>query len=474
MKNNTIHDQAIRRNIRKVALFSMGLLITLLGYVTYLQVIESNNLTFNPLNRRTAEASLKVERGQITDSHGKIVALSKLTAQKEYRREYPYDVLFAHVVGYDSPKYGKTGIESIYDGYLSGQINPERRLGAISQLFKSTAGNNVTLTIDARLQQVAYQALGTNRGAIVALSPKTGAILAMVSRPGFDPDSLEADWNNISQSASSPLLNRATQGLYPPGSIIKVLVAEAALAEQTANSKREFNCTGSLKIGPDYVLPESGNRAHGKLNLEEALAVSCNVTFGQLALDLGRTKMAKSFERYGFSQPLRGDILESPSKLPDFSRLGDGDLAQSGIGQGSLLVTPLRMAMLASTFANRGIMMKPYLVQKITAPDGTVISETSPEKWLSPVDAKLANQVAHMMVTVVKEGTGSGAAIRGVEVAGKTGTAENPHGSPHAWFIGFAPADNPQIAIAVIVENAGSGGSIAAPAARQVLVQALR
>ncbi|SMC55960.1 peptidoglycan D,D-transpeptidase FtsI family protein [Sporomusa malonica] len=473
MKNNTIHDQSLRQNIRKAALFCIGLLVILLGYVTYLQVVESNNLAFNPLNRRMADASRRIERGQITDSQGKVLALSKLTAQKEYSREYPYAALFAHVIGYDSPKYGKAGIENIYDGFLSGQINPERHLGAISQLFKSGAGNNVMLTIDARLQQAAYQALGANRGAIVALSPKTGAILAMASRPSFDPDSLEADWNTISLAASSPLLNRAAQGLYPPGSIIKVLVAETALAEQAATNKREFNCTGTLKIGPDYVLPESGKRAHGKVNLEEALAVSCNITFGQLALDLGRTKMAKAFDRYGFTQPLGGDILESTGKLPDFSRLGDGDLAQTGIGQGSLLVTPLRMAMLAATFANKGIMMKPYLVQKITAPDGTVIREASPEKWLSPVDAKLAGQVAQMMVTVVKKGTGSGAAIRGVEVAGKTGTAENPHGSPHAWFIGFAPADNPQVAVAVILENAGSGGSIAAPVARQILAQAL-
>lgn len=474
MKNKMNQDQPIRRHIYKVALFSIGLLVLLLGYITYLQVIESNSLAFNPLNRRTAEAARKVERGLITDSQGKVIAISKQTAQQDYRREYPGGALFAHVVGYDSLKYGKTGIESAYDGYLSGQIAPERRLGAISQLFKAGAGDNITLTLDARLQQAAYQALGDNRGAIVAIAPRTGAILAMVSRPGFNPGSIDDNWNDISQAASSPLLNRATQGLYPPGSIIKVLVAETALAEQIATGESEFTCTGALKIGPDYVLPESGNKAHGKLKLEEALAVSCNVTFGQLALDLGSAKMARSFERYGFSRPLDGDIRETPGKLPDFSKLGDGDLAQTGIGQGSLLVTPLRMALLAAAFANKGIMMKPYLVQKITTPDGVAVKETAPEKWLSPVDEQLAAQVARMMVTVIEEGTGQGAAIRNIEVAGKTGTAENPHGSPHAWFIGFAPAANPQVAIAVVVENAGAGGAIAAPAARQVLVQALQ
>lgn len=474
MNTNDNSHRAIRESIRKTALISIGLLVVLLSYVTYLQIIESDTLAFHPLNRRTAEASRKIERGQITDIHGKILAVSKLTDQKYYQREYPYDKIFAHVVGYDNPKYGKTGIESVYDGYLSGQINPERRLGAISHLFSNSAGNTVMLTVDAQIQQAAYQALGNNRGAIVVMSPKTGAILALVSRPSFDPNTLETNWESVSQSANSLLLNRATQGLYPPGSIIKVLVAQAVLAENLADKNRQFTCTGSLKIGPDYILPEANNQAHGKLNLEQALAVSCNVTFGQLALDLGRTKMAKYFEQYGFSQQINSDFQESVSNLPNFARLSDGDLAQTGIGQGSLLVTPLRMAMLASTFANKGIMMKPYLVQKIIAPNGSIIKETTPEKWLTPSEGNWASQVAAMMVSVVNEGTGSGAALRGIQVAGKTGTAENPHGNPHAWFIGFAPADNPQVAIAVIVENAGSGGKTAAPLARQILSQALR
>ena len=472
--NKNRYSHSLRRHIRNTAVFALGLLVVLLGYVTYIQIIESNTLAFHPLNRRTSEASKKVERGQITDSQGKVLAISKLSAQKEFHREYPYAALFAHVVGYDSSKYGKTGVESTYDGYLSGQINPERRLGAIGQLFASGAGNTVMLTLDARLQQVAAQALGNNRGAVVALAPKTGAILAMVSKPGFDPNTLEDDWSNVSQAASSPLLNRAAQGLYPPGSIIKVLVAETALSEQVATVNRQFSCNGSLKIGPDYTLAEANHTAHGKLNLEQALAVSCNVTFGQLALDLGRGKMAKNFERYGLNQPLNSDIQDTVARLPDFAKLSDGDLAQTGIGQGSLLVTPLRMALLASTFANKGTIMKPYIVQKITAPDGTVLQETSPSVWLSPVDSKLANLVAGMMVTVVKEGTGTAAALRGIPVAGKTGTAENPHGASHAWFIGFAPADNPQIAVAVIIENAGSGGGVAAPVARQIFAQALR
>lgn len=473
MNKPDIPQKAIRRSIYKVGLFSIGLLVVLLSYVIYIQVFESDMLAFHPLNRRTAEAARTVKRGQITDKHGEVLALSELS-QKEYQREYPYDAVFAHVVGYDSPKYGKTGIEGRYDGYLSGQINPEKRLGAINQLFTGGAGNTVVLSMDAQLQQIAYQTLGNRRGAVVVMSPKSGAILAMVSRPAFDPNTLATTWDNVSQAANSPLLNRAAQGLYPPGSVIKGMVAEAALAEHIADENRQFSCNGSFKIGPDYILTEVNNTAHGKLDIKHALAVSCNVTFGQLALNLGRSKMAKTFERYGFTQLIKGDIQESSNQLPDFTRLNDGDLAQTGIGQGSLLVTPLRMAMLASTFANNGIMMKPYVVQKIVAPEGTLLRETKPEIWLSPVESKLAGQIADMMVSVVAEGTGSAAALRGIQVAGKTGTAENPHGASHAWFIGFAPAEDPQVAIAVVVENAGAGGSVAAPIARQILLQALR
>ena len=209
------------------------------------------------------------------------------------------------------------------------------------------------------------------------------------------------------------------------------------------------------------------------MNLEEALTVSCNVTFGTLALELGDKRMAKTFERYGFGRSVGKELQEVDSHLPDFNSLGNGDLAQVGIGQGSLLVTPLRMAMMASTFANKGIIMKPYLVNRITDADGSSVKEFKPEEWLTITSPQLADQINHMMVEVVNNGTGSAASLPGYQVAGKTGTAENSHGDSHAWFIGFAPADNPQIVVAVIVENAGSGGSIAAPIARQVLAKAL-
>jgi peptidoglycan glycosyltransferase len=188
---------------------------------------------------------------------------------------------------------------------------------------------------------------------------------------------------------------------------------------------------------------------------------------------LGRSKLAKAYDRYGFNKVSNSELEEVDSRMPEFSRLSDGDLAQAGIGQASMLVTPLRMAMVAAAFANDGVIMKPYIVNRITAPDGSVIKQIKPQEWLKPMTPELAQTVKQMMLTVVSDGTGTAARIAGIHVAGKTGSAENPHGAAHAWFIGFAPAENPEIAVAVIVENGGSGGGVAAPIARQVIAAAL-
>ncbi|MHC1746341.1 MAG: peptidoglycan D,D-transpeptidase FtsI family protein [Negativicutes bacterium] len=470
MKNNLLG------NIRRTACVLMGFLVILIAYISYVQVIEQDFLKGHPLNRRNIEAASSIPRGQILDRNGEKLATSLPNKDEKgrFQREYPLGRMTAHIVGYDSLQYGKSGIESSYNGYLSGMSNLSRSFGPFPRLWQEKAGNDVVLTIDSSLQATAYQALGNHRGAVVVIDPRTGAILSMVSKPSFDPAELASQWQSISSATDAPLLNRATQGLYPPGSIIKVMVAEAALSKRIASPNSSFDCSGTLPIGRDYTLSEDKQTAHGHLSLKEALAVSCNITFGRLSLELGRNNMEDVFEKYGFQKPLTTDLQESACQLPKFNSLSDGDLAQLGIGQTSLLVTPLRMAILAEVFANHGVIMKPFLVQRVVTPDGTVIEQNQPQKWLSPADPGLANLVAEMMVAAVANGTGSAAQIRGIKVAGKTGTAENPHGASHAWFIGFAPADNPQIAVAVIIENGGSGGGVAAPVARKIFTQALQ
>lgn len=470
MRNDTNH---IAQNIRKVALGLLSLLVMLFVYLSYIQVVQSEFLSTHPLNRRIIEAAHNIQYGMIADRNGEKLAYSKREGE-QFKREYPYAAIAAQVVGYDSVNYGKSGLESTFNGELSGKNVSIAHLGAISHFLENKAGNNVILSLDANLQEIAYKALGNHKGAVVAINPKTGEILTMVSKPSFDPNQIDQQWKAISSDKNSPLVNRATQGLYPPGSTIKVMIAEAALKEKVIDLKRTIDCEGILKISPDYVLQESHLEAYGKINLSEALSVSSNVFFGTISLELGRTKMENTFERFGFRKVVSPELQEANIHLPEFSSLGDGDLAQTGIGQGSLLVTPLRMAMLASSFANKGKIMKPYLVTKITASDGSLIKEFAPEVWLTPTSSPLADEINNMMVKVVQDGTGTAAALPGVLVAGKTGTAENSQGESHAWFIGFAPADNPQIAIAVIVENAGFGGSVAAPIARQVLRAALQ
>jgi len=463
----------LRRNVRKTSFVLLGLLIVLMIYVSYIQVIESDFLAGNALNRRYIEAAERIERGRIVDRNGVSLAYSRQDDSGRYQRCYPYGSIAAHVVGYCSEKYGTSGAENTFNGYLSGATNAQRFLGPIVNLWSNKAGNNVVLTIDADVQAAAYRALGNHRGAVVVLDPRTGAILAMVSKPSFDPATIDSDWDSIADAENSPLVNRAVQGLYPPGSTIKVMIADAALTENVTDLKKTYLCEGVLKIGPDYELTESNHEAHGRVNLEEALTVSCNVTFGTIGLELGDSRMAKTFERYGFTKPLDDELSEATSRLPDFSRLGDGDLAQTAIGQGSLLVTPLRMAMLAEVFANKGVMMEPYIVSKIVATDGSILRRFAPEEFITPTSPEQAQLIGRMMESVVNEGTGYAAQLPDVQVAGKTGTAENPHGAPHAWFIGFAPADDPQVVVAVIVENAGTGGEFAAPIARRVMAAVL-
>ncbi|HWR40491.1 MAG TPA: FtsW/RodA/SpoVE family cell cycle protein [Patescibacteria group bacterium] len=470
---DSLMGRSLAKNLRHIGLTLLGGCFVLLLYISYLQIITGEELARHPLNHRSLQWAQHIKRGDITDIHGQKLAVSLIDAQGNYRREYPLDEIFAPVVGYYSSRYGQTGVESAANAQLSGFDSPLRRLGPIHRLWAQQAGNTLVLTLDSKLQETAYAALGQHKGSVVVLNPRSGAVLSMVSKPSFNPNTLDSDWNTISQSADSPLLNRASQGLYPPGSIIKVLVAETALAENITSRQRQFNCSGVLNIG-DYQLQESNHQAHGKINLQEALTYSCNVTFGQLALELGRDRLSKAFERYGIGQLSGVDLPENADRLPLFSRLSDGDLAQMGIGQASLLVTPLKMAMLASAFANKGQIMTPYITARILGPDGAILDETSRREWLRPVNAQRAEILHDMMISVVAEGTGTAAQVRGIAIAGKTGTAENPHGASHAWFIGFAPADQPQIALAVIVENGGSGGEVAAPIARQIFMKALR
>lgn len=454
----------IKKYILHCSVFMMACFLCLFGYIVYLQVIAAPSLAANPMNRR-GNAALDITRGAILDINGRELAKSSQPGE----RSYPYGEIMAPVTGYLGEAIGSDGIESVAGNDLTGQSQQLQMLGPIGQAMQSTQGNNVKLTVDADIQQLAYEALGSHRGAVLVMNAETGAIIAMVSKPTVDPTDVESNWKSLTAREDSPLLNRATQGLYPPGSTIKVLIADAALDEKVTDLNEKFNCNGKLQIGNEYI-GESHGAVHGNnLTLKDALTESCNVTFGTLAMRMHGKGLESAFERFGFTTPINSEFNESKCHLPKFSSLGDGDTAQVGIGQGETLVTPLRMAMLASAYVNHGKIMVPYLVEEVISPVGLVIRKASPSKWMDVTSEKRANIIGGFMENVVTNGTGGAAAVPGVRVIGKTGTAENSQGADHGWFIGAAELPKGKIAFCIIVENSGGGGTVAAPIARQII-----
>ena len=308
------------------------------------------------------------------------------------------------------------------------------------------------------------------KGAIVALNPQTGEIYAMVSKPDFNPSKLKENWTEIIETRQ-PALNRGTMGLYTPGSVFKVITATAALEDEEVS--KGFQCKGSVSI-EGYTLKDYGETAHGAIDLEEALVKSCNVAFSQMGLELGKTKLKDTAQRYWFNKEISFDLSTKNSIFPESKIVTKPDLGASAIGQGKILVTPLNMAMVAASISNDGRMMKPILVKEVLSPEGRTI-KTGRVATLSQVSSEeVIAQLKEMMVQVVEKGTGRNARIKNVKVAGKTGTAENETKKTHAWFIGFAPAEDPKIAIAVVLESIDkTGGESAAPIARDIMIKAL-
>jgi penicillin-binding protein A len=332
-------------------------------------------------------------------------------------------------------------------------------------------GAEVVTTLDVVLQRDLASALARHaRAAGVVLDPRSGAVLALASTPGFDPNALDRDWNRLRTDPASPLLDRSTSGLYPPGSTFKIVTAADALAAETVTPATTFVDTGGFTVG-GFTVRNDESEATGTQDLTGAFALSSNVDFARIALGLGVDRWFDDAARWGFGQPLDFDLPAARDHLPDRAEVTPSVLAQLGFGQASLLVTPLRMALVAATIADDGVTPRPYLVRSVAGSETTLA--THPERLAQPIDAATAHIVRDMMVAVVRRGTGTSAALPNVTVAGKTGTATNPHGLPHSWFVAFAPADAPRAVAAVVVENAGYGAAVAAPIVRDLLRVAL-
>jgi peptidoglycan glycosyltransferase len=363
-------------------------------------------------------------------------------------------------------------LEQIYNSQLLGLSGSLLKSLEVRWGVQGIKGNDLCLTINNSLQQKASQLLGARKGAVVAVNPQTGAILAMVSKPGFDPNqtALLDNWEETRKDPQHPLLNRATSGLYPPGSIMKIITLSLGLNKIPQLGSETYNCAGSVQI-QGRTLKDTG--VHGTVDYRRALAVSCNSYYATLGLRIGGADYAQGLRSFGWGKKIPFDLPLAANPLPADSLNQANGLAEASIGQGKILVTPLSMAMIAGAIGNGGVMMKPYLVGNIKSPNGKVLWSAQPEQLMSVTTPEIAARVKEAMVGVVREGTGKSAAISGIEVAGKTGSAENSAGATHAWFVSFAPSQNPTIAVCVLVENGGAGGTAAAPIARELIKLAM-
>jgi len=473
MNNKLENSKLENKRIIRVLISLCVLFFILIGYLTYFQLFQSNRLASNPYNKRILEAENSTLRGSIYDRNGIVLASSKKTKTGSVRI-YPYDSLYSQVIGYNSRVYGKSLLEASYNSYLLGISEFDIVLGLKTHIGAGKSfGDAVYLSIDHKLQKLGEQLLNGRNGAVVAMDPKTGEILAMVSNPSYNPNDneLSYEWQSLVESSNHPFVPRATQGLYVPGSTYKVVTSAAAIENGLENLT--FNDVGKVKINGKWIRNQN-QQAHGTLDLKGALTVSSNVVFSQIGVKLGGEKMINIAERFGLNKSIIFDIPVKRSIFP-YVNMGKTDLAAAGMGQGKIMVTPLEMAMITSGIANKGKIMKPVLVKSVLTSAGEEVISLQTSVLFNTMKQGVADKLKIMMQNVVENGTGKNAKIYGIHVAGKTGTAENeltkedPNKS-HAWFISFAPVENPQIAVAVVIEYGGStGGQLAAPIAQKIM-----
>jgi peptidoglycan glycosyltransferase len=492
------------RLIRRLGGAMLALFVLLLAQITYIQVVASERLADNPANAtRQLIAEYRVDRGSIlaADRRTELALSRKSPGQLKYQRHYPQGRLYAGITGYYSIIFGRTELEQSYNPYLSGdapELIPQTLIDQV--LGRPKRGATVVTTIDPAIQRAAESALGDLPGGVVAIDPHTGDVKAIVANPTYDPNELasqdpkevRAAWDRLNSDPDKPLLSRAIDELYPPGSTFKLVTAAAAL-------ENGFGPDSTWPNPPVLDLPQTtatlenfgGEHCLGgasQITLAQALTISCNVVFGEIGLRLGGAKLADQAHAFGFAPDASGgdvpfDIPFQEGVFPEASYFSDRlpAVALSAIGQDNVAANPMQMALVASAIANGGSQMRPRLVSEIRDSSGQVIESFAPEVFGQPISSQTAIQLTQMMVSVVQGGTGTAAQIPGIEVAGKTGTAQHGEGlAPHAWFVSFAPAQNARIAVAVIVLDGGSlgsdatGGVLAAPIAQAVMEAALQ
>lgn len=477
------------KELRRLSVLMLLMFLALFASTSVIQVVQAETLAENSRNTRALYDSYEVQRGSIIASGAAIASSVPSDDVYAWQRVYVDGDMWAPVTGYINPALGAaTGIEQAMNQELSGTAGSQF-LARIDRILtgQPPRGSNVELTLDAAVQRAAYDALGDLQGAVIAIEPSTGRVLAMVTSPSFDTNLLASHntgevndvYDVLDTDPTHPLYNRAIGGdLNPPGSTFKLVVASAALASG------DYTPQSTLPNPASYQLPQSSNvifNASGgacgpgdTVTIADALRLSCNIPFAELAVELGDTAIREEADKYGFNSSFTMPLTSTASSYP--RALDDPQTALTGFGQGQVTATPLQMAMVSAGIANEGVVMNPRMVDQVIGADLSVEQTFDDTEFGRALDADIAAELVAMMVANVSDGAASGATIDGVDVGGKTGTAENGSGQPYTlWFTGFAPAENPQVAVAVVVEDgggqdqSGSGNTIAAPIAKKVM-----
>lgn len=503
--------------LRRLSTVVMVMFLALMVSTTWIQFVAAGELNDHQRNVRGVYSALARDRGPIVVSGGDAIATSvPVDDNFKYQRTYSGGdagaaAVYAPVTGYFAVNGTVTGMERYANSYLAGE-DDSLWLDRLQNLItgEEAQGSSVELTIDPKVQKAAWDALGDRNGAAVALDPKTGAILAMVSKPSYDPNTLAVHDSGEATAASEalindkprvgtvegeerfsvygPTINRTINATFPPGSTFKLLTSAAAIEYDGLTPGTQIDAPNA------YTLPGTSTPVQNfggipcssteRMTLLEALEISCNTAYLKLATDVGKDGMQQMFQDFGFTESLEIPMTTSVGAYPGLIG-GEGDddsdarIALSGIGQGSVRMTPLQVAMISAAVANDGDLMEPYLIQSVRDSDLELVSQTKPSRYKSPFSSSTADALTEMMQAVVNSGSGTGAQINGVQVAGKTGTAQDDPRSPTLWFTGFAPADDPQVAVAVVLENEGestfesTGGALASPIAGKILQAAI-
>jgi len=483
----------VSNSIKQVMVVFLFCFVALISYISYFQVFSAPNIAEQQGNQRLWAVRNEVLRGTIYDKNKNPLTTSTRVDALTQKRTYVNGDLYVHALGYVDPRYGLTGLEANYDSELTTynkltnnflNLAKDFSVDKLKEMFQNRKeddvkiGNGVITTLDPTLQKIAYDALGDSKGAVVALNPKTGEVLAMVSKPTYNPNDLESSMKAANEN--SPFINRAISGLYPPGSTFKTVTLSSALENMPNVTTRTFDDTGTIVFNSKQSLSNDNGEVNGTIDLKEAFRLSSNFVFGTLAMELGNDKLKTTAEKYGFNNTIDSDGFKiTQSQFPKLTTAEVGSIAQSGIGQSSILATPMQMALISSTIANNGKMMEPRLVNQVIDKDGNVVKTIDSKVYKQVISTTNASIIKDYMKNLVDSRVDSSwSFFQGTDAAGKTGTADYnlPNGQsakPHSWFIGFAPANDPKVAVAVIVENGGYGASAAAPIAGKVIKSAL-